>query len=148
MDVVGAKSISGRSIKANSGYELRKGWICFQADGRAEESLGYPSVVTADRDGWYSSGHVGRFIPDDLSDTGWLWAAVACRAVQEQIAALACGSVVDALYPEDLEDLILPTRDQVDGEMVNAAWNDLAAAAEKARRATELIQSALVEGGI
>lgn len=88
MDVVGAKSISGRSIKANSGYELRKGWICFQADGRAEESLGYPSVVTADRDGWYSSGHVGRFIPDDLSDTGWLWAAVACRAVQEQIAAL------------------------------------------------------------
>lgn len=60
----------------------------------------------------------------------------------------ACGSVVDALYPEDLEDLILPTRDQVDGEMVNAAWNDLAAAAEKARRATELIQSALVEGGI
>lgn len=104
--------------------------------------------MTADRDGWYSSGHVGRFIPEDLSDTGWLWAAVACRAVQEQIAALACGSVVDALYPEDLEDLILPTRDQVDGEMVNAAWNDLAAAAEKARRATELIQSALVEGGI
>jgi hypothetical protein len=148
LDVVGAKSISARSIKADSGYELREGWICFQADGRAEESLGYPSVVTADRDGWYSSGHVGRFIPDDLADTGWLWAAVACGAVQEQIAALACGSVVDALYPEDLEDLILPPRQYVDGENVNAAWNNLAAAAEKAQRATGMIHKALVERGI
>src|SRR5680860_667690 len=78
LDVVAAKNISSRSVPADSGYELRPGWICFQADGRAEESLGYPVVVTAERDGWFASGHVGRAIPDEMTDSGWLWAAMAC----------------------------------------------------------------------
>lgn len=148
LDVVGAKSISARSIKADSGYELRAGWICFQADGRAEESLGYPSVVTNDRDGWYSSGHVGRVIPENVADTGWLWAAIASDAVQHQIAALACGSVVDALYPEDLEDVVIPPRDTVNGTAVNNAWNDLATAAANARQASAMIESALHALGV
>lgn len=146
LDVVGAKNISSRSVKADSGYEIRPGWIVFQADGRAEESLGYPSVVTSERDGWFASGHVGRVIPHDLDDTGWLWAAIASEVVQEQIAALACGSVVDALYPETLEDVVLPPRELVDSPGVNAAWDDLAAAAVKAHEATRMIEPLIVLG--
>lgn len=148
LDIVGAKSISARSIKADSGYELREGWIVFQADGRAEESLGYPSVITADRDGWYSSGHVGRVMPSDEADTGWLWAAIASNAVQDQIAALASGSVVDALYPEDLEGVVLPPRGTVDSRAVNQAWQDLASAAAAAQRASDLIETALHALGV
>lgn len=148
LDVVGAKNISSRSVKADSGYELRPGWIVFQADGRAEESLGYPSVVTGERDGWFASGHVGRVIPGDLHHTGWLWAAIASDIVQTQIAALACGSVVDALYPDTLEGVALPPRELVDSARVNAAWNDLAEAAKKADEATRLIQDSLTALGV
>lgn len=148
LDVVAAKNISARSVKADSGYELRPGWITFQADGRAEESLGFPSVVTGERDGWFASGHVGRVIPNDVDDTGWLWAAIASRAVQDQVAALACGSVVDALYPEALTGVVLPPRELVDSASVNNAWKDLADAADKANQATALVQDSLSALGI
>lgn len=148
IDVVGAKNISSRSVKSDSGYELRPGWITFQADGRAEESLGYPSVVTSERDGWFASGHVGRVIPNDLEDSGWLWAAIASDIVQDQIAALACGSVVDALYPETLRGIVLPPRELVDSVAVNRAWDDLAAAARKAGEATRLIEDSLAALGV
>jgi hypothetical protein len=148
LDVVGAKNISSRSVKADAGYELRPGWITFQADGRAEESLGYPSVVTGERDGWFASGHVGRVIPNDPVDSGWLWAAIASDVVQDQIAALACGSVVDALYPETLTGVVLPPRHLVDSAVVNAAWADLAAAAAKADKATRVIEDSLTALGV
>lgn len=148
LDLVGAKNISSRSVKPESGYELEQGWITFQADGRAEESLGYPSVVTAEREGWFASGHVGRVIPLNPDDSGWLWAAIASQAVQQQIAAQACGSVVDALYPELLESVVLPRRDLVDSDAVNAAWKDLATAAEEMSTATERVDAALADLGV
>src|SRR2546422_6560736 len=40
--------------------------IAFQADGRFEEALGFPVMVTSDRDGWLASGHVGRL--ESLAD--------------------------------------------------------------------------------
>jgi len=147
LDVVGGKNISARSVAPNSGYELHPGWIVFQADGRAEESLGYPSVVTQERDGWFASGHVGRVIPADPADTGWLWASMASDAVQEQIAALACGSVVDALYPDDLESVVLPPRDCVDGRAVSQAWENLSEALSERRNVRRLIDDALAALG-
>lgn len=148
LDVIGAKNISSRSIKSDSGYEIRSGWIIFQADGRAEESLGYPSVVTEERDGWFASGHVGRIIPHDLNDTGWLWAAIASNSVQRQIESLACGSVVDALYPGDLQGVVLPPRHLVNSEQVNQAWTDLGRAAKEAEHATRMIDDALQMLGV
>jgi hypothetical protein len=148
IDLVGAKNISARSIKADSGYELQQGWVVFQADGRAEESLGYPAVVTEDRHGWLASGHVGRVIAKNQRDSGWLWAAFASDVVQEQIAALACGSVVDALYPDDLADLIVPPLERSDSDTVNQAWHDLAAAAGSCDAATARIESSLEDLGL
>lgn len=147
-DVIGAKNISSRSIPDGAGYELSRGVVCFQADGRAEESLGYPCMVTAERSGWYASGHVGRATPKSEDDSGWLWAAMASDAVQEQIAALACGSVVDALYPEDLASVVLPPRHMVDSAMVSAAWQGFADAAVKATEARKTVEAALAKVGV
>lgn len=147
-DVIAAKYISKRSITEGTGYELRRGVVCFQADGRAEESLGYPCVITPERDGWLSSGHVGRAAPKSEKDAGWLWAAIASDAVQDQIAALACGSVVDALYPEDLASVVLPPRELVDSAAVNIAWQDFSEAAQKAAKARQMIESELAKLGV
>jgi len=140
LNVIGAKNISERSVAPDAGYELRDGSICFQADGRAEESLGYPSVVTRERDGWFASGHVGRAVPHDPDDAGWIWAALASDVAQEQVAALACGSVVDALYPEDLAGITIPPRDLVDSRAVKAAWDRFAEAAEYAALASDIVE--------
>lgn len=147
-DVIGAKNISSRSIPDGAGYELTRGVICFQADGRAEESLGYPCMVTAERDGWFASGHVARATPKSDDDSGWLWAAIASDAVQEQIAALACGSVVDALYPEDLVSVVLPPRHLVDSAAVEAAWQGFADAAAKMAKARQTVEAALAKLGV
>ncbi|GAB4680664.1 hypothetical protein MOKP105_35460 [Mycobacterium avium subsp. hominissuis] len=147
-DPIGAKHISSRSITKDTGYELRSGVICFQADGRAEESLGYPSMVTSERDGWLASGHVGRAAPKSSDDAGWLWASLASDAVREQVAALACGSVVDALYPEDLENVVLPPRELVDSASVAAAWEGFADAAMKAAEARRMVEMELAERGV
>ncbi|SMF45154.1 hypothetical protein L603_002300000550 [Cellulosimicrobium cellulans J34] len=148
LDVVGAKNIAARSIDKDSGYGLGKGWITFQADGRAEESLGYPSVVLEERADWFASGHVGRAIPKDGDHTGWIWASMASNIVQRQIEALACGSVVDALYEADLEKILIPPFDAVDAQVAQAAWNDLSASAKKSAEAIELVERTLQRLGI
>ncbi|MFB8782981.1 hypothetical protein VSS38_25115 [Streptomyces albogriseolus] len=148
LDVVGAKNIAARSVDKGSGYGLGKGWITFQADGRAEESLGYPSVVLEERADWFASGHVGRAIPKDSGHTGWIWAAMASDIVQQQIAALACGSVVDALYEPDLERVLIPPLDAVDAKTAQAAWDDLSASAKKSAEAVKLVEATLQGLGV
>lgn len=148
LDVVGAKNIAARSIDKNSGYGLGKGWITFQADGRAEESLGYPSVVLEERTDWFASGHVGRAIPKDDDHTGWIWASMASDIVQDQIAALACGSVVDALYESDLEQVVIPPLDAVGAKKAQDAWDDLSASAKKSAEAIRIVEATLQRLGI
>ena len=133
-----AKSVLSDAIP----YELRTGTIAFQADGRAEESLGQPVLVTAQRDGWLASGHVGRARPHDLEDAGWIWAAMASQAVRRQVAAVACGSVVDALYEDDIQSVILPPRSTVDSTAVINAWNEFDRANTLMDQAIALTESA------
>jgi hypothetical protein len=81
-------------------------------------------------------------------DSGWLWAAMASDVVQHQIAALACGSVVDALYREDLESVVLPPRHLVDSETVTSAWEGFSEAAVKAAKARKMVEKSLVKLGV
>lgn len=148
LDVVGAKDIAARSMDKDSGYGLGEGWIVFQADGRAEESLGYPAVVLEERAEWFASGHVGRAIPNDRAHTGWIWASMASAIVQQQIAALACGSVVDALYERDLEGVVIPPFEAVDAAAAQKAWEDLSSSAKKSAEAIRIVESTLHELGI
>lgn len=142
-DVIAPKHIASRSIRDNSGYELRTNWICFQADGRADEGLGTPVLITAERDGWLASGHVARVMPNDPADAGWLWAALAAPSVQKQISALAAGSVVDALYEVDLENVMVPPRHIIDSEQVILAWSNFAKAHEAESKAKDMLEARL-----
>ena len=145
---IGLKYLSAVSIAANSKYALGEGDVIFQADGRAEESLGYPSMALGERVGWLASGHVGRFIPRDIQDAGWLWAATACDVVQEQISTSACGSVVDSVYPEPLESMVLPTVTKEESQRVLEAWKMMAKAEELENRAIRLVDDEMARLGI
>lgn len=139
---IGQKYLADAVLDDSSPYELKAGMIAFQADGRAEESLGQPVLVTEDRDGWLASGHAGRVEPNVPSDAGWIWASMASRFVREQVAAMACGSVVDALYPADLENLVLPDRSLVDSARVSQAWSDFDSANALMSQAISQIETA------
>lgn len=139
---IGLKYLAKSVLADPAPYELRMGTIAFQADGRAEESLGQPVLITAQRDGWLASGHVGRARPHDLKDAGWIWASMASRTVRRQIAAVACGSVVDALYEEDIKSVILPSRSSVDSASVMNAWDEFDRANVLMDQAVEKIESA------
>lgn len=139
---IGQKYLANSVLADSAPYELKAGMIAFQADGRAEESLGQPVLITENRDGWLASGHAGRVEPDSREDAGWIWASMASRFVRDQVSAVACGSVVDALYPTDLESLVLPDRSLVDSAKVAQAWADFDSANELMSQATSQIEAA------
>ena len=139
---IGQKYLAESVLNDAGPYELRSGVVAFQADGRAEESLGQPVLITKERDGWLASGHVGRARPLDIADAGWIWASLASRAVREQVASIACGSVVDALYEQDLEDVVLPPRSAIDSAAVLNAWVGFDTANNLMRQAVGLVEFA------
>jgi len=103
-------------------YELKPGWSVYMADGRAEKGLGVVALVTPEREGWLASGHVGRLIPHDDTNPGWLWLAARTPHAQLQIKALASGSVVDSTFPDDMESVILPSAEGIVGDRVQQSW--------------------------
>lgn len=139
--------MSPRAFKNPATYEVRQGWIAYQADGRAEESLGLPVMITSDRDGWLASGHVGRLISKKGVDGGWLYLAVRNRAAQIQLKSFASGSVVDSTFPWDMENVMLPPRDSVDGKAIRGAWEKFARAQHSENEALALVEYSLGGGG-
>lgn len=142
-DVVAPKNLSPHSAQAAGGFALQQDSVIFQSDGRAEEGLGYPAYVTPERDGWLASGHVGRALPHDPSDAGWIWASMASNVVRSQVVALSTGSVVDALYPDDVANVLLPPRDVVDSDAIRAAWNRMAEGSQLLEEASAMIDDTL-----
>lgn len=142
-DVVAAKYLARQSAQAAGGFTLQEHTVIFQSDGRAEEGLGYPAYVTAERDGWLASGHVGRAVPHAVSDAGWIWASMASDSVRSQVVALSCGSVVDALYPQDVADVILPPRGAINSAAVTSAWQKMADGSQLLADASAKIDEAL-----
>lgn len=69
---IALKHLAAISFRDVASYRLTAGTIVYQADGRAEEGLGTPAVVTAERAGWLARGHVGRL----LAREGERWGAV------------------------------------------------------------------------
>jgi hypothetical protein len=140
--LINPQFMAPRVFKNVQDYELSKGWIAYQADGRAEEDLGNPIVVTKDRDRWLSSGHVGRVIPKPGTDTGWLFLALKTEHSQIQIKARASGSVVDSTFEDDMEATILPPK-SVDGKGILEAWDAFAEAQIMEDKASAMVDDAL-----
>jgi hypothetical protein len=140
---VNLKYMAPRAFKDVRAYELKEGWIAYPADGRAEQALGTPVYITARREGWLASGHVGRVIPNEGVDPGWLYLALSTWQAQVQIKSKCSGSVVDSTFPQDMESVVLPPPDGMDWTVVREAWSmfDEAEAAEI--EAAQLVERAL-----
>ncbi len=69
-----------------------------------------------------------RVTPKSGVNSGWLYLAFAVPQVQMQVKACSCGSVVDAVYPSDLDKVVLPPVDEVRGEAAWQCWRDFEAA--------------------
>lgn len=126
-------------------YKLAPGWTLYQADGRSEKNLGITSMVTSARDGWTASGHVGRLRAKDKADAGWLWIASRTDHFAIQLKASASGSVVDATYPEDAEQVVLPPRLDVDSAAIIEAWEGFALAESLEAKAVAEFDKALAQ---
>lgn len=73
---VNLKYIAGRSFDF-ADYELREGMLAFGAEGRAEERIASPALITHERDGWLANNHVMRVVPRQGVHPGWLFLAFA-----------------------------------------------------------------------
>ena len=139
--------MSARAFKNPFSYKVQTGWLAYQADGRAEDALGLPVMITSDRDGWLASGHVGRLVSNPDVDAGWLYLAVKSWLAQIQIKSLASGSVVDSTFPWDMEGVILPPPDSVDGKAIREAWEKFARAQHSEDHALSLVEQSLSGSG-
>jgi hypothetical protein len=119
--------ISPMSFDDVTEFEIHAGWICYPCDGRAEEALGTPAVVTRDRDGWLASNMIGRIVPNARVDAGWLFLALKSEHAQLQFKATASGSVIDHTYESDMYGVLLPRFD-CDGTRLMATWEMMAEA--------------------
>ncbi len=126
-------------------YKLKAGWLAFPADGRAEEGLGEPIVITRDRHDWLASGHVGRIVPKADVVPGLLYMALRADHVQLQIKALACGSVVDATYPGDVGGIVLPPLPELPREEVTDLWDKFSDAEELEAQAIRILEVGLMQ---
>jgi type I restriction enzyme S subunit len=138
--------IAPSALRSLEDYRLDTDWTIFQADGRSEEALGVPVMVTPDRAGWLASGHVGRIIPSEGIDPGWVYLAWQNNMTQLQVKSLACGSVVDALYPDELRRVVIPR--QRDGGIIRRAWHLMATAQERETRAITEFEQAIAKAAV
>jgi hypothetical protein len=138
--------LAARALKNAADYQVRTGWLAYQADGRAEETLGLPVMITSDRDNWLASGHVGRVIAKNGVNPGWLCTALRTPHCQIQIKALASGSVVDSTFPEDMESVILPPKvEGIKWSQATDSWNAFALVTDLESKAIRLLQQKLVQ---
>jgi hypothetical protein len=141
--------IAERALRNKLDYEVRTGWLAYQADGRAEETLGLPVMVTPDREGWLASGHVGRIVAKSGTNPGWLCAALRTPHCQVQIKALASGSVVDSTFPNDMEGVVLPPPIRgIRWSRVTEAWFDFAKVTELENNAIKALERKLMQSDL
>lgn len=140
---IAMKHVAAISFRDVEAYRLRPGTVVYQADGRAEEGLGTPGVVTAGRAGWLASGHVGRIVTRPERRWGAVYLGLASRHGQVQIRAAASGSVVDSTFPDDMSAVLLPPVTAAMAASAERAWAAIAAADELEHRATEMCEASL-----
>ncbi len=141
---INLRHIAARSFDS-SVYELSEGMIAFGAEGRAEERIAQPALITGERAGWLANNHVMRVRPRPGINPGWLYLAFAAPQVQMQVKACSCGSVVDAVNPSDLDRVILPPVDDAMGDVALECWRDFASANVAEAQAIHQLETAIRE---
>lgn len=136
--------MAAHALKGIDRYRLKTGWIAYQADGRSEEALGEPVMITSSREDWLASGHVGRLVAKDAADAGRLYLAFQTPHAQIQLKALASGSVVDATFPADAETVVLPPLPASGGPEVERYWRNFSEAERIEDEVFAKIEEALI----
>jgi hypothetical protein len=144
--LIAPKYMADRVFKDPGKYRLTTGEVVFPADGRVNEGLGVPTIVTPDRHGWLASEHIIRLSPLPGVHAGWLYLALTLPHVQQQIQALARGSVVDTLYADDVAKILVPAVDSLIGRAAGVAWADFAIAHSLEQRAMSLFEALIADG--
>jgi len=127
-----------------SGYVLEEGMIAFGAEGRAEERIAQPALITKERSEWLANNHVMRVRPKPGVNSGWLYLAFALPQVQAQVKACSCGSVVDAVTPADLNKVLLPPVDESRGDAAWDCWRDFSRASVLEAGAIQRLETAML----
>ncbi|WP_339393723.1 hypothetical protein [Brevibacterium metallidurans] len=140
---INLRYIAARSFDFNR-YSLEEGMLAFGAEGRAEDRISQPVLTTGDRTDWLANNHVMRVRPRAGVNPGWLYLCFASWQVQAQVKAQSCGSVVDAVYPGDLDDVILPPIDEVRGDAAYQCWKDFAEANRLEANAIDRLESSML----
>lgn len=141
--IIAPKYMADRVFQEPDRYVLSEGDVVFAADGRANEGLGVPVMVTSDRTGWLASEHIMRIRAREGTNSGALFLALSVDHVQRQIQALPRGSVVDTLYVGDANDIVIPPVETEAGEAAAASWESFSCADALEQRAMFLIEAAL-----
>lgn len=126
--LVNLRNVSDRSFDDPKSMEIAAGMTLIGGVGRAEGRIGEAGIVCPDRDGWLASNDVMRIVPRPGVSPGVVYLALSSPAVQQQIAALPYGSVVDHIYPADLEQIVVPTIDEHHGRNAYEAAQALSSA--------------------
>ena len=119
--------------------------LAFGAEGRAEDRISQPALITGDRADWLANNHVMRVRPRDGVNRGWLYLCFASWQVQAQVKATACGSVVDAVSPGDLDEVILPPTDDARGDSAYECWKDFSEAGRIETDTIRQLEEAMLE---
>ncbi len=143
--IVGLKYLPSNREKLYKEFVLLDNTIAFPADGRVEGRLGTPTFITASRAGWFASGHIERIIPHNNINPGYIYLAFSHPAVQAQIYSVACGSVVDAVYSNDVENVVIPPMIEFDYDTVVLAWKQIDIAKELKEKACSIITEELTQ---
>jgi hypothetical protein len=147
---VNLQFISDRSFTDPISFVLQKKWTIFTCDGRAEEALASPAYVHSRWQKWLASNHVMRAIPKAGIPPGYLYAALRSPYVQLQLKSRATGSVVDALDPETINDVLIPVLDSHEmkriGGVVENAWESIATALQIEDTVVSMFESCIVSG--
>jgi hypothetical protein len=143
--VIAPKYMAERVFDEPERYEVQAWQVVFGADGRANEGLAQPALITLDREGWLASEHVMRLSASTPAQAGWIYLSLLSKPVQLQIQALPRGSVVDTLYADDVRNVFLPPFDEVAGQEAAECWTAFSIARSLEDRASAAFDAVLGE---
>lgn len=143
---INLRHVSDRSFDDPGAMEVRGGMTLFGGVGRAEGRIGAGGLVGVRRDGWLASNDVMRLTPRNGVRPGAVYLGLAAPAVQQQIEALPYGSVVDHIYPLDIERVTVPMIADDLATMAEDGAQEIESAVESIDRAVADLENALGGG--
>ncbi len=112
-----------------SQYLVKTGWIVVSCSG----TIGNMRIIPKKWEGWGLSQHAIRVVPKK-GYTGFIYSFLRLPWVKNQINAMKSGSVIDEIYPHDLNSLDVPVPGKYTIDKLESMVQDLLALREESDR--------------